>query len=321
MKMMHSVLGLTAMLTVALPFTASADVIVQHQQVRFNVSPAKTDPVWNTPGVVFQKQGSCTISSALAPSTNWPSARGSFLDRGTSSAPLFNPGAPKANGSYNLTAADDGFNTLFVPLTLKPGGQTMICRGAILANGQDVTQTGNGTVVADTLAHISTTGPMTVTVSLDRVKLAVATKSLTAPPVKFKVQPVYKTGHAAVHEYDGFDPDTGIIVDHQKGLPDGALNFVYDRDGEEIHYIFSKPPLLMARFPQDGVKPDYRACLTAVKDATTMYFNFYPSSKMASFCILTKEGRISEISVVSSSLAESTVFQGSVLIQYTTWEK
>lgn len=192
--------GSIALLGIMIAAPAAAQT--QSIQLRVAVAPNAEDARWKS-GAKFEKRGECYRLKSAAPSANWPPAPGDIAGQGTAVAPLFNPGFAQADGSYLTTGPDDGFNTIFVPMTDTGGGQSMICRGSILMNGQDITARDGLDVSARTYQSIGSLGPMGVA-----IKAASARPLRPRSPGTIKL-PAKATNIVTLAAGDAYNPETG----------------------------------------------------------------------------------------------------------------
>ena len=300
---------------------ADMNVIVaptaSRQPVRVYVSPVRGDPAWTVPGVNFVKQANCATSAGDTPSATWPVA--SIWTGGTASAVLFNPGQPRPDGTYTASA-DDGFNTIYVPIDLPASAKSLICKGQILANGRDVTLSAPGAVAADTLVHIAATGPLTVKMALDPAKLAAVPRKTIAVVALPAVPKIHAQGNTFVHVFGSFDPDTGAITTSPQPAIKGGISIQSASIGPDKlwHVILgaSAPAQIAASADTQPNAPNYAACLAAPK--TT--FVEIPVKDVHAACVRTKDGRTTEIFVATGNLG-SLGTEGGVTIYYTVWEK
>ena len=303
--------------------TAHADMNVivaptaSRQQVRVYVSPVRGAPAWTVPGVNFVKQASCATSASDTPSATWPVTPA--LTSGMMTAVLFNPGQPKPDGTY-AASADDGFNTIYVPIDLPASGKSLICQGQILANGRDVTLAVPGAVAAGTFAHIAATGPLTVKVALDPAKLAAVPRKTIAVVALPAVPKIHAQGLRMLHIHSGFDLDTGATTGPQQSYTKGSISLGYTSLGpnniRHLEINASAPAQVAASSDTDKNAPNYAACLAAAKTSTVDI----PLDSVHAFCVQTQDGRTAEVFVTDSSV-KSLGNDGSVVLEYTVWEK
>ncbi len=322
-----------ARLTAAALFSSAALIATStmaatngRQQLHFYVTPVKGDPRWTLSGVSFQKQGTCVTSSAPAASTAWPVPAATVLSSGTATAVLFNPGPPQPDGTYG-SGADDGLDTLYIPLDIAPNGKTMICRGAILANGQDVTLAAPGAVVSDTYGHIGVTGPLTVKVAIDPVKLATVPRrsfGVTPPPPTPKVLLQGSADFTAGK--DAFNLPGGLKYGSSDLQPgDFAFRYPYV-DGFNGSVPTANFTLQTAYGVTAGpssdtspAAPSYVTCKAATKTAGGFAVTL-KQGEVKAFCVQAADGKMAEIFVVVPNL---DIFEKSldVPIKYTIWDK
>ena len=293
-------------------------VAVGHQQLRVYVSPVKGDPSWNVVGVTFEKQASCVTSSAAEPSAKWPVDPAQIQSSGDARAPLFNPGTPNPDGTYG-TGADDGFNTIYVPVALAATGKTLVCRGRILANGRDVTLDAPDTVAADSYGHIASTGPETVHVGLDPAKLKAVPR--TVVPIALPGVPkIVKQGFAFVHIYASFDPDTGAYTYPGQPLIEAGIRFSGDFLSPQ-YSIFADVPTVVAPIPDTDEKtPSYAHCQAALKSDNHYGVFTFKDGDVRAFCVRTKGGRTAELFVDSTNVPYYSE-QGGMGFHYTIWDR
>lgn len=269
-----------------------ADPLLAQQQLRFAVAPAAGDATWSTPGITFEKQGSCSFSTSVRPVTIWPVPAAEDAGSATARAPLFNPGLLTPAGTYDTSKPDDGFNTLFVPVPLKPGAATFVCRGAILANGTDVTLSARDVTVAATLGSIAQTGPLTVSVALDPAKLAaVVTPKAVVKFAERPIQAIRKSSYGTIHWQKRWDLDSSTEV--AASNPTADLD-MYVSASKTIAVPYNGA-LISAGVPYkalpDNVKNQRYDYCVAAKKTTTYVVNPKGWDSLYA-CVLTNDGRI-----------------------------
>lgn len=298
----------------ALAWAAHAAVPIQ---LRVTVSPGKGQAAWEKPGILFQKTGECVYSSTANLPATWPVTSG-VVGSGKATAPLFNPGFPVSDGSYLSNSSDDGFNTIFLPLTGGEDARTVVCRGTILANGKDVTAATAGRVVSRSVEAISNGGPPTVTVTLDPGKLA--TVPVRGVPTRPHLPPAAVTPTVLRQGSFQFfansnsgDLESGKAMASSGPLPAGAgardVWVIFTPTGEGLLRLSPGAQFASALGGSDSSR-GYDGCKGASYAASS---DTLPQGKF--LCIRTAEGHLAEIKALLSKAGTSPYGVAS----YTVW--
>jgi hypothetical protein len=161
-------------LALALPAYAQSPI-----QLRFNVQPAASDPIWQSfKGQTLEKYAECYYSNEASRPAGWNPGRGNIFSGKTV---LFNPGNTTWSGGKQVftpnTPPEPTNTLLMIPIGLNAQTKSIVCRTRILANGQNVSGNVNDIVFRLT-DEVAKSGPPTANVTLDVSKIADATTKL-----------------------------------------------------------------------------------------------------------------------------------------------
>ena len=316
-------LGLTGMVAfAALAQVGSAQAGPDvRAQLRFQVTPHAEAPDWTAhPNLKFQKSGECYYSTVASPAAAWPVSPGQQAGHSQATAPLFNPGFALADGGYDTSGPDDGFNTLFFTVNATPAAKSLVCRGTILANGQDVTADAPGRVSASSLGAIAANGPLTVSIQIDPKKLAsllgpakpgVAAlgpnkgvlPSMASPPVRRQATEILREGQ-------WLDLDAGKVAG-----PAADVQF---------HMPYSLIASAPAAFGKDLSKTgtDTPHGWAGCKAVTSSKVGEVTGSPGRYHCLITHQGRLAEVKVAQGLAAPNAPKHKTMIyLTYTVWEK
>lgn len=303
-------LSTSAILAYAILSTCPAHAAIAPSQVRVAISPGSTDAVWSTSGIKFEKAVDCKVIKSTSTSPANPAAA-DVISTGSAKAPLFNPGLPNPDGTYNL-AVRTSDNTIYVPLDLAVDPKSYVgCMGRILANGADVTASTRSGLVYATINQIAGTGPVGVSPVLDKAKLPTPQVDKQG---SFTLIHHFSQNLQLRGPINSFDIETATVR-----LPTDPLSDFLPAYGNLVPQITVQArtgtKFSNGYFPSPN-SADYAGCSKSVFD--TLQFPFTQSSLNANtVCFKTSGGKLGKLTATSAAKKQT----GTIVYNGTTYQE